>query len=212
SDWQAYGDLKKDNFHIRPKATDITDTDAESLCSECGNSFSQEEMIRYGNSYVCADCKPAFVQKLKEGILPEDILKYAGFRIRSCAKFLDGFIITGGTVLLAAVFGIISSSGSGGSYVFQKILPYMQPVSMVIVIIYETWFVGRFGATPGKMICRIKVVTADGGRVSYLRAFGRYFATFLSGIILCIGYIMAAFDGQKRALHDRICSTRVIRK
>jgi hypothetical protein len=25
-----------------------------------------------------------------------------------------------------------------------------------------------------------------------------------------IGYIMAAFDDQKRALHDRICNTRVI--
>jgi uncharacterized RDD family membrane protein YckC len=28
---------------------------------------------------------------------------------------------------------------------------------------------------------------------------------------LTIGYIMAAFDSQKRALHDRICDTRVIR-
>jgi uncharacterized RDD family membrane protein YckC len=31
-------------------------------------------------------------------------------------------------------------------------------------------------------------------------------------MIFAIGYIMAAFDDEKRALHDRICSTRVIRK
>ncbi|HET6371045.1 MAG TPA: RDD family protein, partial [Nitrospiria bacterium] len=43
-------------------------------------------------------------------------------------------------------------------------------------------------------------------------ACGRYFAEILSGIILCIGYIMAAFDDEKRALHDRICGTRVIKK
>ncbi|PYS28021.1 MAG: RDD family protein, partial [Acidobacteria bacterium] len=34
----------------------------------------------------------------------------------------------------------------------------------------------------------------------------------LSGIILLIGYIMAAFDPERRALHDRICNTRVVLK
>jgi uncharacterized RDD family membrane protein YckC len=34
----------------------------------------------------------------------------------------------------------------------------------------------------------------------------------VSGIILLIGYIMAGFDDEKRALHDRVCDTRVIYK
>jgi uncharacterized RDD family membrane protein YckC len=34
----------------------------------------------------------------------------------------------------------------------------------------------------------------------------------VSGIILLIGYIMAGFDEEKRALHDRVCDTRVIYK
>ena len=71
---------------------------------------------------------------------------------------------------------------------------------------------GRFGATPGKMACGLKVVMADGGKVTYLRALGRAFSEILSGIILYIGYIMAGFDDEKRALHDRICDTRVIKK
>jgi hypothetical protein len=33
---------------------------------------------------------------------------------------------------------------------------------------------------------------------------------FISGITLGIGYIMAAFDSQKRALHDRVSQIRVI--
>jgi uncharacterized RDD family membrane protein YckC len=33
---------------------------------------------------------------------------------------------------------------------------------------------------------------------------------WISAFILMIGYIMAAFDSEKRALHDRICETRVI--
>jgi len=49
-------------------------------------------------------------------------------------------------------------------------------------------------------------------KVTYLRAFARHFAEFLSGIILGIGYLMVAFDREKRALHDHICNTRVIKK
>ena len=30
-------------------------------------------------------------------------------------------------------------------------------------------------------------------------------------MILMIGYIMAGFDSEKRALHDMICDTRVIK-
>ena len=62
------------------------------------------------------------------------------------------------------------------------------------------------------MACQIKVVSDEGEPITYMRALGRHFAEMLSALILMIGYIMAAFDDEKRALHDRICSTRVIRK
>ncbi len=77
---------------------------------------------------------------------------------------------------------------------------------------YQIFFLGKYGATPGKMACSIKVVTADGGRIGYGRATGRFFSELLSGIICYIGYIIVAFDGQKRALHDHICNTRVVYK
>jgi uncharacterized RDD family membrane protein YckC len=77
---------------------------------------------------------------------------------------------------------------------------------------YEVWFLTRHGATPGKMVIGKKVVTADGRPLSSGRALGRHFAVYLSSFTLMIGFIMAAFDDQKRALHDRICDTRVIAK
>ena len=76
---------------------------------------------------------------------------------------------------------------------------------------YETWFVGKYAATPGKMACKLKVVVEDSSQVTYLRSLGRHFAKLLSGMILAIGFLMAAFDEEKRALHDRICETRVVR-
>jgi uncharacterized RDD family membrane protein YckC len=55
-------------------------------------------------------------------------------------------------------------------------------------------------------------VTATGGKVSYPRALGRFFAKILSSLICLIGFIIAGFDSEKRALHDRICDTRVVFK
>ncbi len=56
-----------------------------------------------------------------------------------------------------------------------------------IAIAYETYFVGRYGATLGKMVFGLKVVRSDGQSVSYGRAFGRYWANLLSSMTVTIG-------------------------
>ena len=61
------------------------------------------------------------------------------------------------------------------------------------------------------MACGLKVIRPDGEEITYGRACGRFFADILSYVILFIGYIMVAFDEEKRALHDRICDTRVVK-
>jgi uncharacterized RDD family membrane protein YckC len=84
-------------------------------------------------------------------------------------------------------------------------------ISVVISSLYEGLFVAHFAATPGKMALGLKVVRPDGRLVGVGRAFGRYFAKMLSAIMLWIGFIMVAFDSDKRGLHDMICDTRVVR-
>jgi uncharacterized RDD family membrane protein YckC len=84
-------------------------------------------------------------------------------------------------------------------------------INIAIAACYEAFFVAKLSATPGKMVIGVKVVRPDGSRVDLGRAFGRYFAKLLSGLILCIGFIMVGFDSQKRGLHDMICDTRVIK-
>jgi len=68
-----------------------------------------------------------------------------------------------------------------------------------------------FGATLGKMAVKIRVVNPDGTPITWGKAIARYFAEIVSGLTLGIGYIMAGFDPERRALHDRIASTRVVR-
>ncbi len=206
SDWEPFGQVMKKKDDIRSEVGQPEGPTGGSICSECARRFHQDDMIRYGDAWVCAACKPAFVQKLKEGVMPAGELQYAGFWIRFLARFVDGFVIMGATLIMVAPLGILFSD------LYAEVMPYFQPLSILVAIVYETWFLGKFGATLGKMACKIKVVTPDGGKITYLRGFGRYFATFLSSIIFCIGYIIAGFDSQKRALHDHICGTRVVRK
>ena len=141
-------------------------------------------------------------------------MQYAGFWIRVAATFVDAIIqqIVGmliGMVATMTLGPVQPDPNNMGPYIMRTVI--LSFIGMVIGLAYETWFIGKYGATPGKMACKIRVVTAGGGAVSYGRAFGRYFAKLLSGLILGVGYIMAAFDEERRALHDRICETRVIK-
>src|SRR5579862_9503151 len=37
-------------------------------CSECGHEFAQDEMVSLSGDWVCAECKPRYIQKLREGM------------------------------------------------------------------------------------------------------------------------------------------------
>jgi uncharacterized RDD family membrane protein YckC len=184
----------------------------QALCSECGLSFAEDEMIRFQESWVCAGCKPLFVQKIKEGVPVAGAMDYAGFWIRLGALAIDGFILGIANSLLFVPLGIFMPMSEDNPYVILSFMPLLIIIQYAIPAVYDTWFVGKYGATPGKMACSLKIVVEDGSRVTYLRALGRHFAKWLSSMILAIGFIMAAFDDQKRTLHDRICETRVVRK
>ena len=178
----------------------------EGYCCECGRRFFRNQMIRYTDSWVCAECKPRFFQRVKEGAVLPGTMVYGGFWIRFVAKVVDGIIVGVVNQLLMVVLGSAIGSSQEPTAFFVVWL-----LSMALPAVYTTFFLGKYGATLGKMACGLKVVTADGGKVSYGRALGRHLAEILSSLILLIGYIMAAFDEQKRTLHDHICNTRVIK-
>jgi len=134
-------------------------------------------------------------------------MHYGGFWIRFCAKVLDSIILAIVYAAVAMSMAVLSGGDEGLGLVIGLVLSLF---NFVFPIAYDVFFIGKFAATPGKMALGLKIVRSDGDRVSYLRAFGRHFAEFLSAIILFMGYVMAAFDDEKRALHDRICDTRVV--
>ncbi|HEY6929391.1 MAG TPA: RDD family protein [Thermoanaerobaculia bacterium] len=180
-----------------------------STCSQCGQSFSPDQLMHFEGRTICFNCKPLFVARMKEGIAPAMAVTYGGFWIRFLAVLIDGAIAFTVGMLIGLVFGTARAVGGRAPFTASGCISSF--LQLLYGVGYETLLVGAYGATLGKMALRLKVVTPDGGRVSYMTALGRYFAKILSAIILLIGYIMAAFDEEKRALHDRICNTRVIR-
>jgi uncharacterized RDD family membrane protein YckC len=216
ANWQPYNQVRPPGQGAGVGVSPVGATVAagQAVCAECGGVFSVQDTIAYGNARVCARCKPIFIQKLAEGAkLNTGEMVYARFWTRFAAVFVDGVIlgvvnaITGFVGGLAFASSLRTPTPSAGFLVFQIVLTL---INLCIGITYETVLIGKYGATLGKMACKIKVVTADGGKVSYPLALGRYFAKMLSAMILMIGYLMAAFDDEKRALHDRLCNTRVI--
>ena len=134
---------------------------------------------------MCGSCKSVFFQRIKEGGEHATVFEYGGFWIRLAAKFLDGII--GNVVVYGLLFvmgAVFSGMANEASPVFAVIMLF---VTYGIPLAYTTFFIGKYGATPGKMAAGLKVVRPDGEPVSYARAFGRHFAEMLSGLILAIG-------------------------
>jgi uncharacterized RDD family membrane protein YckC len=209
--WEELGLFVRRKIQSGPHSAEPAPVVQQSVCAECGRAFAEEDMIRFADARVCAACKPIFVQKIKEGVAAAGAMEYAGFWIRFGAWFIDYIILAIASAIIVIPFTFLGVFSSDQPAVFITVQLISTILNFLFPACYETWFVGKYAATPGKMACKLRVVMADNGRVSYARAVGRHFAKWISALILGIGYIMAGFDDQKRALHDRICDTRVIK-
>src|SRR5918996_1668868 len=66
--WTKYGTLATAAPASPSPAPVARQTDAVGLqnCSQCSRKLPEQEMIQYGGLWICAACKPAFFQRLKE--------------------------------------------------------------------------------------------------------------------------------------------------
>jgi len=129
----------------------------------------------------------------------------AGFWVRAVALLIDG-------VALTAAQGALAIAGwlSLGIDVSPRPLgAALQLFSFVLGTGYPIVFHWQWGQTLGKMAMQIRVVDVGGGPLTLGQATGRQFASWLSALLLCIGYAMAGIRSDKRALHDLMAGTRV---
>lgn len=90
--------------------------------------------------------------------------------------------------------------------------PYASLMQITLFLVTYVLFWKKSGQTPGKKMARIKVVDAATFQSApYWKLILRFFGYFLS-IILFIGFFTGLFRRDKRALHDLISGTAVIRE
>lgn len=130
---------------------------------------------------------------------------YADFGSRFAAALLDGVILSIVGIIVGFVLGAIL--GKDG----PKFIPFILQTAIA-------WFYYAYlesspkQATIGKQALKIIVTDIDGNPISFSKATIRYFSKWISGLILLIGYIMAAFTEKKQALHDIIAGTLVVKE
>lgn len=144
-------------------------------------------------------------------------VQYAGFWRRFLASFLDGLV--GGAVFIVLMLilmlasGGFTSLGRGDQGIATGVM-----AMLYVFIFFGSWLYpalmqsSKLQATVGMLALGLRVTDLEGRRISFGRATGRFFASWLSDIILCIGYIMIAFTAKKQGLHDIIAGTLVLSK
>src|ERR1700752_1447050 len=114
---------------------------------------------------------------------------YAGFWRRAARAFVDGFLLLIPNAFLGWYYG------TDGWTAFL--------VSSAIACTYYAGFhASPLQATPGKLALGVKVTGLHGDRIGVLRAIARYLATWLSTVILGLGYLLAGVTRKRQALHD----------
>lgn len=149
----------------------------------------------------------------------------AGFWIRFLAFIIDWTIASVAANIVAVPLMIvgfavaIGSAGAGadettGGVVMIVIQLISFVLSTAVMLAYFGWFYKSKGATPGKMLFKLRVVNAETGEnLGYGQTVMReLLGRFLCGITLLIGYIIAGVRDDKRGLHDMVANTQVLRR
>ena len=141
-----------------------------------------------------------------EASRPVERPAYSGERARAAAVDL---------ALLAPLWAVVVYFASRAAHVG---LLGLRPAWMYLVgylaflgLIYAGYFTGTTGQTLGKIAMGLRVVDASGRPPGYLRAFARAALGSLGVLLAGTGLVPMFLDPARRALHDRLLRTRVIK-
>lgn len=135
-------------------------------------------------------------------------LTYADFWIRFVALLIDGLLTSVVVAIALLALGLPLVPDITDVEARLK----MNLVNVAISWIYHASFESSsYQATPGKQAMGLFVTDTEGYRINFSRASGRYFGKLLSGLLLLLGYILAAFTPRRQALHDLIAGTLVLK-
>jgi len=138
---------------------------------------------------------------------------YAGFWSRFAGWVIDTIVVFAIQFAIGFAFGFmmgLNAVFTGGRPENGSFWWFFAVTSVVGAWVYRAAAHSAYGRTVGQLVMGLRVVTADGGRPSFGRATGRYFASWLSEVLF-LGYLAAPLHPRRNTLHDSISGTHVVR-
>ena len=132
----------------------------------------------------------------------------AGFWIRAVALAVDAVVFALVQVSFGAIARLLAGPGSDPD---GSGPPAVVLFTLLFTAAYTTVLHAVAGQTIGKSLVGIRVVGADGARLTIGPALLRYLAYYVSLATFGFVYLIAGLRRDKRALHDLIAATRVER-
>lgn len=130
---------------------------------------------------------------------------YAGFGSRLLAYIIDLFI----TAIASGFLGVLAVAADPSADVDSL----SQGIGFLLTWLYFAGYESSgWQATFGKYCMGLKVTDLERNRIGFWKATGRHFGKIISGAILLIGFIMAAFTEKKQALHDKMAGCLVVER
>jgi len=139
---------------------------------------------------------------------------YAGFSRRAGAAAIDLitlFIPWCWTFLLTIAIialGPWKSHFDGGTI---KLAAFLVATLLTPLLYFSLLECSKWQATIGKLMFRLRVTDVQGRRLTFRRAISRNLAKWLSTLSFGIGYFICGFTRRKRALHDLLAGSVVLR-
>jgi uncharacterized RDD family membrane protein YckC len=130
---------------------------------------------------------------------------------RALAGVIDASILAA----IAAIVLYLTLRICGVAVAQLSVIPPVPFAAFLLLIAggYFTLFTAAGGQTIGKMAARIRVVPSDGevGRVPLAHSVLRAVAYLVSALAVGLGFVPALIGSEKRAIHDRLADTRVVK-
>lgn len=140
-------------------------------------------------------------------LLDREELSLASKQKRMAAYLLDELILS------VIWLGVIWDSFSGLDSIEDKILLINSYVVefMLLKIIYHTFFVMQYAASPGKIIMKIQVLElSTASSPSFLTALNRASVRVISELFLYAGFVWGLLDPANQTWHDKTAKTVVV--
>jgi uncharacterized RDD family membrane protein YckC len=143
------------------------------------------------------------------------MVPYGGFWWRVLAYIIDSVVLNIAMSLWGGIVGLGLTLPMHGLDVNDQAMTGTVMATTIGFTFLLNWLYSavmecsRLQATLGKLAVGLVVTDLHGDRISFLRATGRYFAKFLSMIILGVGFLMAGWTQRKQGLHDIVAGSLV---